>query len=249
MRLHPRALRLPGAIARDIGIAIVSGRYRPGDLLSGEIASCERLDVSRTAYREAICILAAKGLIDARPKVGTSVTSRDKWNMLDPEVLVWTLEGEPDREMVECLYEMRDAVESAAAALAAARRSPEHLNAMQTALDEMAHYTLATEAGRQGDQDFHAALLKATRNPYFISLTTGVIAAVDATTEYKQRERTLKRDAVPDHARVFEAIADGDPERAQNEMSTLIRLALEDIKEQMSLRRRRPASRLAPPSR
>src|SRR5262245_56428981 len=62
------ALRLHGSIARDLGVAIVSGRYRPGDILGGEVESSEELRVSRTAYREAVRILSAKGLVESRPR-------------------------------------------------------------------------------------------------------------------------------------------------------------------------------------
>jgi DNA-binding FadR family transcriptional regulator len=223
-----KSLRLHGTIARDIGIAITAGRYKPGDLLTGEVASSEKLEVSRTAYREAVRILAAKGLVESKPKVGTKISPLAKWNLLDPDVLTWTFESEPDVALLTSLFELRDIVESAAAAMAASRRTPEHLEAMRDAIDRMARYTLATEAGRQGDQDFHRSLLEATNNPYIISLTTGVQAAVNTTTMFKQRERPLPRDPVPDHQRVFDAVAAADPDRAQSEMSTLIRLAFED---------------------
>ncbi|GAA0554099.1 DNA-binding FadR family transcriptional regulator [Rhizomicrobium palustre] len=217
-----------GTIARDLGVAIVSGRYQPGDLLIGEIASSEKLEVSRTAYREAVRILSAKGLVESKPKVGTKVTARSHWNLLDPDVLAWAFESEPDLDLLESLFELRNIVESAAAAFAATRRTTAHLDAMRDAIERMARHTLATPEGRQGDQDFHASLLEATGNPYIISLTTGVNAAVNTTTMFKQRERPLPRDPVPDHLRVFTAIADRDPDRAREEMSTLIRLALQD---------------------
>jgi DNA-binding FadR family transcriptional regulator len=223
-----KSLRLHGMIARDLGIAITSGRYKPGDLLTGEVASSERLEVSRTAYREAVRILAAKGLVESKPKVGTKVSSRDKWHMLDPDVLAWSFASEPDLDLLESLFELRNIVESAAAALAATRRSSQHLDDMRNAIERMARFTLATEAGRAGDQDFHATLLRATGNPYIISLTTGVNAAVNTTTMFKQRDRPLPRDPVPDHLRVFQAIADRDPVRAQKEMSALIQLAFQD---------------------
>ena len=73
---RPKKLRLHGTIARQLGTDIVSGRYAPGDLLDNEIVSSEQFAVSRTAYREAVRILAAKGLVDARPKVGTRVNPR-----------------------------------------------------------------------------------------------------------------------------------------------------------------------------
>lgn len=234
-------LRLHGTIARDLGIAIMSGRYRPGDILTGEVASSERLSVSRTAYREAIRILAAKGLVESKPKVGTKVSARAGWNMLDPDVLTWTFASQPDPELLECLFELRDIVESAAAATAASRRTDQHLEAMRDAIARMAQHTLATEAGRQADQDFHSWLLEATGNPYIISLTTGVQAAVATTTVFKQRERPLPRDPVPDHQRVFEAVADADPRRAMREMSKLVHLALDDTLYSLNAHRdRRP---------
>ena len=223
-----KSLRLHGTIARDIGIAITSGRYRPGDVLSGEIASSEKLAVSRTAYREAVRILAAKGLVESRPKVGTKVNPYCKWNLLDPDVLTWTFADEPNGALLISLFELRDIVEPAAAAVAAKRRTKDHLEHMSDALDRMARHTLATEAGRQGDQDFHNWLLEATANPYIISLTTGVQAAVNTTTVFKQRERPLPRDPVPDHRAVFEAVAAGDPALAEQEMRTLIKLAFQD---------------------
>ena len=76
--------------------------------------------------------------------------------------------------------------------------------------------------------DLHATLLQATGNIYIMSLTTGVNAAVNTTTKFKQRDRPLPRDPVPDHLRVFQAIADKDPAAAKKAMSTLIHLALLD---------------------
>jgi len=227
-RSENKTLRLHGTIARNLGIAITSGEYQPGDLLTGEIASSEQLDVSRTAYREAVRILSAKGLVESKPKVGTKVSPKHKWHLLDPDVLAWAFENEPDLDLLESLFELRDIVESAAASLAAIRRTTEHLDAMRDAIERMASFTLATEAGRQGDQDFHATLLQATGNPYIMSLTTGVNAAVNTTTMFKQRNRPLPRDPVPDHLRVFQAIADRNPLKAQSEMSALVHLALQD---------------------
>ena len=114
---------------------------------------------------------------------------------------------------------------------------------MRVAIERMARHTLSTPEGRQADQDFHAALLAATGNLYIVSLTTGVNAAVNTTTMFKQRERPLPRDPVPDHMRVFQAIADRDPVQAQQEMSTLINLALKDTPVPQRSKDRRTHSR------
>jgi DNA-binding FadR family transcriptional regulator len=221
-------LRLHGSIARSLGVRIVSGLVKPGHILDGEIESSEQLNVSRGAYREAIRILSAKGLINSRPRVGTRVSPQHEWHLLDPDVLSWIFFGDPDPGILYSLFEMRSIVEPPAAALAADRRTQRHLDAMRNALALMRRHTLSTLEGRLADQEFHAALLNATGNPFLISLTNGVTAAVDALTEFKQRSAPLKRDPVTDHERVFEAIAEKDAEQARKAMAELIRLAILD---------------------
>jgi DNA-binding FadR family transcriptional regulator len=220
--------RLRGAIAHYLGTAIVSGAIRPGERLTGEVANAEALDVSRSAYREAVRVLTAKGLVESRTKAGTWVQPRSRWNLLDPEVLAWAFAGEPDPAFVRNLFELRAIVEPAAARLAAERRQPEDIKAIRTALANMRRHTLATEAGRSADREFHGAILQATRNDALITLSASIGAAVNWTTQFKQRARSLPRDPVPDHARVSDAIAAGDPKAAEAAMRNLIDLALDD---------------------
>jgi DNA-binding FadR family transcriptional regulator len=219
---------LHGTIARDIGVMIVSGRYKPGDILNGEIDASDRLQVSRTAYREAVRILAAKGLVQSRPKVGTRVSAQSHWHLLDPDVLSWIFETEPDDALLTSLFELRKIVEPEAAALAAVRRTDDDLHAMEVALHGMARHTLAVDAGQQADHEFHTALLRASGNAFIVSLTSGIAAAVTWSTIFKQRDNPLPRDPVPDHVRVYEAIAAADPEAAHRAMADLVDLALSD---------------------
>lgn len=225
--------RLRGAVAHYLGTAIVSGRIAPGERLTGEVANSEALDVSRSAYREAVQVLTAKGLVESRPKAGTRVLPRTKWNMLDPAVLAWAFSGEPDLEFVRDLFELRAIVEPNAARLAAERRDKADIKAMRDALARMRRHTLATEEGRAADRDFHDALLRSTRNEALIALSASIGAAVSWTTRYKQRLRALPRDPVPDHVRVFDAIAAGDAEAASTAMRSLIDLAHDDTRHSM----------------
>ncbi len=222
--------RLRGAIAHYLGTQIVSGVIAPGEKLTGEVANAEALDVSRSAYREAVQVLTAKGLVESRPKAGTRVLPRARWNMLDPQVLAWAFSGEPDTDFVRDLFELRAVVEPAAARLAAERRDRDDVKAMRDALTKMRRHTLATDAGRAADRDFHDALLEATHNNALVALSASIGAAVSWTTKYKQRVRALPRDPVPDHIKVFDAIAAGDPEAAAAAMRTLVDLALEDTR-------------------
>ena len=226
-RVHPR---IHGAIARAIGIEIVSGKRPPGFHFGGEIEASGKLGISRTAYREAMRILAAKGLIESRPKAGTKVNPRELWNVLDPDVLAWSFESEPDPDFVRGLFELRELIEPGAAALAARRRTEDHLIVMRAALDEMAQFPLETPQGQAADQRFHRTLFAATANETLAALASTIGAAVTWTTRFKTREGPLSRDPVPDHERVYDAIAAKKGGAASEAMRFLIRSALKDMK-------------------
>jgi DNA-binding FadR family transcriptional regulator len=220
--------RIHGSVARDLGVAILSGRYAPGDVLPGEIEFSEQLNVSRTAYREAIRILSAKGLVESRPRTGTRVSQRSRWNLLDPDILAWAFEAEPSEAFIRDLFELRMIVEPAAAALAAERRSSLDVARMGHALEEMGRHGLANEAGRAADQAFHDLILEAARNGPLMALSSSIAAAVTWTTIFKYRRQVMPRDPMPDHRALYEAIVSGDPAAARATMTELIRLALSD---------------------
>jgi DNA-binding FadR family transcriptional regulator len=222
--------RIHGAIARAIGIEIVSGKRPPGFQFGGEIEASAKLRVSRTAYREAMRILAAKGLIESRPKAGTRVSPRSRWNVLDPDVLAWSFESEPQPEFVRGLFELRELIEPGAAALAAQRRTDDHLVLMRAALDDMAKYPLETPEGQAADQRFHRTIFAAADNEPLAALASTIGAAVTWTTRFKTREGPLSRDPVPDHERVYDAIAARKARSAGEAMRFLIRSALKDMK-------------------
>lgn len=223
--------RLHGAIAHKLGTAILSGEYAPGDRLSGEVAFSEMLDVSRSAYREAVQVLTAKGLVESRPKAGTRVLPRNRWNLLDPDVLAWAFAGNPDTTFIRALFELRSIVEPAACALAAERRDRADLKAMKDALTAMSRHSLANDAGRTADREFHHAILAATRNDALVVLSSSIGAAVHWTTQFKQRARALPRNPIPDHRKVYEAILAQDAAAASGAMRLLLDLALDDIKQ------------------
>ncbi len=225
--------RLRGAVAHYLGTEIVSGRIPPGARLTGEVANSEALNVSRSAYREAVQVLTAKGLVESKPKAGTRVLPRERWNLLDPAVLAWAFSHEPQIDFVRDLFELRAIVEPAAARLAAERRDKADVKAMKDALARMRRHSLATEEGRAADRDFHDAMLHATHNTVLVTLSASIGAAVNWTTLFKQRARALPRDPIPDHAEVCDAIAAGDGDAASAAMRALIDLAHEDTRQVM----------------
>lgn len=222
--------RLYGAVLHKLGMAIVSGEFAPGSTLNGEVAFSQELQVSRGAYREAMQVLASKGLVESRTKTGTRVLPRERWNVLDPEVLSWAFAGRPDREFVKDIFELRATIEPAAAGLAAQRRTRGDLNALAEALEGMKRHSLGSPAGQSADRDFHKALLLATHNAAISVLSASICAAVGWTTHFKHRSASLPRNAIPDHVKVYDAIAAGDANLASQTMRGLVTMALEDTR-------------------
>jgi DNA-binding FadR family transcriptional regulator len=174
-------------------------------------------------------ILTAKGLLESRPKAGTHVTPRKRWNLLDPDMLEWMFSGKPDERFIRDLFELRGVIEPAAAALAAVRHDDADLARMDAGLEGMRRYGLATAEGQAADQEFHTALLDAARNEALASLATSVAAAVRWTTRFKQAKRKHPRDPLPEHIALRDAIASRSPGRAEAAMRELLRLALADM--------------------
>ena len=138
---RPNAPRMTGAsvhvsLAGEIGLRIVRGDYPPGTILPNEAKWSEVFEVSRSAVREAIKMLMAKGLLSSRPKIGSWVEPKERWNLLDRDVLGWYA-ASPDREaFLRAVQELRHMIEPEATALAAERRTEEQMNAISQALHD-----------------------------------------------------------------------------------------------------------------
>jgi len=217
------------AIARRLGVAIVTGERPAGSHLPGELELAEQLGVARGVVREALRMLSAKGLVESRPKTGTRIRDRGDWNLLDADLLAWMFEGPPPSiKFVRSLFQLRMIVEPAAAELAAQLRDAQQLARMGHALEQMSEYGLATTEGQSADQRFHALILEATDNELLVSLSGGISAAVRWTTYFKHREMRSPRDPMPEHRVLFDAIARSDPSAARRATETLVRQALSD---------------------
>lgn len=221
-------------LARDLGIAIVTGVHPVGSTLPGEHEIAEQRGVSRSLVREALRMLSAKGLLESKPKTGTRIRDRASWNLLDPDLLAWMFEGEPAAGFVRSLFQLRLIVEPAAAELAAALRTPRHLSRMGHALEQMQDHGLASPIGQAADQAFHNVILEATQNELLVSLAGSIGAAVRWTTIFKHRQTRKPSDSMPQHRALFHAIAEGDAAGAREATMVLIAQAQADT--EVSLR-------------
>lgn len=212
---HARSLH--SHVVRELGTRIVVGDLQPGDVLPREETLAETMEVSRTALREALKVLSAKGLIEARPKIGTRVRPMDAWNLLDADVLSWRCASMPTDDFVEKLVEMREIIEPAAAASAAKRRSEAQLAEMRKAYDRMAS-AADSDAWSEADLLFHQTILKATGNELMISLFSVVENALRMFFVLSAKNAGNFAYSLPHHLQVLEAIARQQPEVARQAM-------------------------------
>ena len=140
----------------------MSGRIQPGEGLPNTQDLSAELGVSRSALREAIKVLGAKGMLEVRPRTGTRVLPRSSWNLMDPELLGWCGPA-LDADLVRSLLECRQLIEPGAAALAAQRATGLQLAAIEAALERMAQAASLDERV-EADLEFHVAVLRASGN-------------------------------------------------------------------------------------
>lgn len=205
---------------------ILAGEYPEGTVLDLPTLRAE-LDLSLTALREALKVLTAKGMIDARQKRGTFVRPRSSWHMLDADVMRWHTASSPDPALFDQLTEVRTVVEPAAARMAAERATAEDVAALTEAVAAMAAAT-DVPAAVAADIAFHRRLLLATHND-FLARIAEVIAIGLAERDTFVHHATPP-DPVPTHQAVLTAIATADPETAETAMRTLITQSAQDTK-------------------
>ena len=120
-----KGLNLTQQIAHHLGREIIARRYGDHNPIPSEAVLCEQLDVSRSAAREAVKSLAAKGLISSRARQGIRVLPESEWNLFDTDVLSWIRDSNPSLTLLREFTELRIAVEPEAAWLAARRQDAE----------------------------------------------------------------------------------------------------------------------------
>ncbi|MEW2549708.1 FCD domain-containing protein [Streptomyces sp. NPDC047002] len=221
-----------GQTVETLARRVLSGELPEGSVLDlGALR--DELDVSLTALRESLKVLAAKGMVDARQKRGTYITARSDWNLLDADVLRWQFAGSTDAgadlALLRNLGEVRGIVEPAAARLAAARRDDTDLAALDAAIDAMA----AESGGRpaaavEADLSFHRALLRATHNELLERMEM-VIESGLAHRDEIVHSSPHGEDPVPSHRAVLDAVRDGEGDRAEHAMRALLEQALRDL--------------------
>ncbi|MEM7047342.1 MAG: FadR/GntR family transcriptional regulator [Pseudomonadota bacterium] len=213
---------LASQLARELGRKIVSGAYPPGQLIEDEDALATHFEVSRSVVREAVKILAGKGLLTTRRGVGTRVQPRDRWGLLDDDVLAWHQSIAPSMDYLRQLMDIRSALEPRAARWAAERGEEDDIAEIKKALQGMKDTQETVEAFVMADALFHRAIMKAARNEFLTSLEGVINSALLASIRLTNRNPLTNEESIPFHEEVCDAIAARDGHLAEIKMESLL---------------------------
>ena len=214
---------LHGDVLDGLGLLVTGGGLEPGQVVRAEELGT-RFGVSRTVVREAVRVLESMGLVTSRRRVGVTVAPREDWNVHDPRVIRWRLDGPGRDEQLRTLTELRGGVEPVAAGLAATRASPEQCGALLRAVMDMAVH------GRSGDLEpyleadvrFHSTLLAASGNEMLVAFSGMVGEVLSGRTRHDLMPTKPEPAAIRLHADVAEAVQAGDAAGAERAMRAIL---------------------------
>jgi DNA-binding FadR family transcriptional regulator len=203
-----------------LGRMIVTGVY-DGKPFPIEAELSREHAVSRSVTREAVKMLAAKGLLTARPRQGTIITPPSAWNWFDTDVLRWLLDRKFSLTLLRQFTELRLSIEPGAAALAAQAGSPAGLDLIQRGYARMVAAEAGDGAPLSADIAFHVAILEASGNPFYSQFRDVVATALQTSIQFTNRYRGRSA-SLPSHKAVLDAILAHDSATAAETLRDLI---------------------------
>lgn len=236
--LKTRRPRVMPDVVRAIASGILSGAYPVGETLPSENDLCTEHGVSRTVIREALKMLAAKGLVHSRPRIGTVVCERDNWNIIDPQVLEWHAPNSIDPKLFDSILETRRAIEPLVAELAASRASLQEIADLEAAWRGMEAAGNDVGSFARSDAAFHQVLYGACHNPIFRQIGGLIETALNFALETTANSVDRRDEAVKVHFGVVEALRMRDGDAARRAANEILDLASRDLERAKNMPRK-----------
>lgn len=211
-------LNLCGQLVESLGLKIVGNEILPGTCIPHEDELRSKYGVSRTVTREAIRSLAAKGLVESRPKIGTTVSNREMWNYLDPQILDWSVTTDSDGSFYYHMVQFRQAIEPEAAAFVAKYGSAEEIANIEKLAHQMSESIGESDAYFKADLAFHLSILRAAKNPLFGPIIKVITFSLNYSLKLTNPNSAKNKTSVPLHLAVANAISSRQPELARMAM-------------------------------
>lgn len=222
-------MNLTQQVAETLGKAIISGEYGAHNPVPSEAVLCQQLEVSRSAAREAVKSLAAKGLITSRARQGIRVLPETEWNLFDADVLRWIRDSNPSLSLLREFTELRVAVEPEAATLAAELQDKEKIMAIGQALERMKKAETGLDDPLESDIAFHLSILDASGNRFFMQLGRIIDTTLRVSIRFTNMRTGVRTGNHDDHKKIYDAIVSGDAKLAAKCAGELMTGALDTI--------------------
>ncbi|TAM85824.1 FadR family transcriptional regulator [bacterium] len=232
-RVEPKRLHVQ--VVKALVDRIVSGELEPGVFLPPEPEMALQFGASRTVVREALRVLADKGLVDIRHGAGTRVTDPERWDPLDVSILAARRERGTMVSVLQDLMEARSIFECEVAALAAERAEQTHLARMEAAIKTM-HATVEQPAAfGHADSDFHRAILEATGNSVLLKMGDSMRELLTFSQQTTSAFPGHLERALSDHLAIYRAVKRGDAAGARSAMRRHLARTERNVKELLKL--------------
>lgn len=210
---------------------IVTGQLPPQTRLPKESELAAEFEVSRVVIREAMKVLAEKGLVDIQQGRGTTVNPTECWNPMDPLVLMHLGQGQAFYTVQAELLEARMIFEVQLAGLAATRMTEKELGHVETLLRTMDQCVHQPEQFHLLDADFHVALVRGGKNAIMMKLLEPVHDLLRV--GFRQ---TILKPGTPQQAQVYhwaiyDALQRRDPQATQDAVRQHLIRAQESVTE------------------
>jgi len=199
-------------IAQRIMQIIGSGELRPSDVLPSERELANSFQVSRAVVREALGMLAVRGLVTIHQGKPTLVSDVSQWNTLDPKVLLLLRNASTFHELME----LRVMVEPEAAALAAERATAEEIANLYPLLDPS--HNVSMEKHVEADTAFHHGIVRATHNAVLLIVMSSVNDLLRENRRLTFQAPGMIAEAASWHQVILDALARHDAEGARQAM-------------------------------
>lgn len=203
-----------------LGRRIVAGHYDQ-EPFPTEMDLVRQYRVSHGVIREAVKMLAAKGLVSVRTGRGTLVAPEELWNLLDADILRWLMERGSSPCLIARFNDLRAAIEPEAAALAASAAKADDHARIECGVNRIAAAIQGRDSAAEAGVAFHLAVFEAAHNPFYARFHKLVATAFRASIHLQGLNKS-----VVDHASVLEAILIGDPDRARRGMRAIVNVAI-----------------------
>lgn len=221
-------------VALEIESAISSQRLKVNEKLPTEFELCEQFGVSRTALREALQMLSAKGLISIEKGRGIFVKKITSDSVADP--MHSYLKTRIGASYVLEVIEARRVIEPEIARSAALSRTDRDIEQMEYEIKQMASFNGPAEELAKFDMNFHLAIAKSTQNrllPLMLKPVFRLMPEIKSMIISDIPE--ARNSAIVWHTKILNAIKEGNPETAYNEMQQHLLLAVQHAKEMMKI--------------